>query len=79
MTGAQDDLTEISLWIWLARTGVLAVPATGNFPKIGFWRTVGLEYAIVTIDAPGVNFTACHRGPIGQRCFVYRRGLLPWN
>src|SRR5262245_1430058 len=34
--GAADDSTEISLWIWLAGTGVLAIPAVGNFLKIGF-------------------------------------------
>jgi hypothetical protein len=36
LTGTQDDSTEISLWIWLAGTGVLAIPAVGNFLKIGF-------------------------------------------
>lgn len=36
LTGAKDDSTEVSLWIWLAGTGVLAVPAIGNFLKIGF-------------------------------------------
>jgi hypothetical protein len=35
LTGAKDDSTEVSLWIWLAGTGVLAVPAIGNFLKIG--------------------------------------------
>jgi hypothetical protein len=36
LTGAKDDSTEVSLWIWLAGTGVLAIPAIGNFLKIGF-------------------------------------------
>ncbi|KAB2914122.1 MAG: hypothetical protein F9K29_15250 [Hyphomicrobiaceae bacterium] len=33
--GAKDDSTEVSLWIWLAGTAILAVPAIGNFLKIG--------------------------------------------
>lgn len=33
--GAQDDSTEASLWIWLAGTGILTIPAIGNFIRIG--------------------------------------------
>ena len=33
--GAEDDSTEASLWIWLAGTGFLTIPAIGNFLKIG--------------------------------------------
>jgi hypothetical protein len=33
--GAKDDSTEASLWIWLAGTGLLALPAMGNFFRIG--------------------------------------------
>ena len=33
--GAKDDSSEASLWIWLAGTGVLTIPAIGNFIKIG--------------------------------------------
>ena len=33
--GAQGDSTETSLWIWLAATGILTLPAVGNFLKIG--------------------------------------------
>jgi hypothetical protein len=29
--GARDDSTEASLWIWLAGTAILALPAMGNF------------------------------------------------
>jgi hypothetical protein len=29
--GAKDDSTESSLWIWLAGTAVLTLPAIGNF------------------------------------------------
>jgi hypothetical protein len=29
--GARDDSTEVSLWIWLTGTGVLTLPAVGNF------------------------------------------------
>jgi hypothetical protein len=29
--GAKDDSTEASLWIWLAGTGLLTMPAIGNF------------------------------------------------
>ncbi len=36
VAGAKDDSTEVSLWIWLAGTGLLAVPAVGNFLKTGF-------------------------------------------
>ena len=33
--GAEDDSTEAALWIWLAATGILTLPAVGNFLKIG--------------------------------------------
>ena len=33
--GAKDDSTEASLWIWLAGTGILAIPSIGNFLKTG--------------------------------------------
>jgi hypothetical protein len=33
--GAKDDSTVVSLWIWLAGTAILALPAAGNFIKIG--------------------------------------------
>ena len=33
--GIADDSTEVSLWIWLAGTAILALPAAGNFLKIG--------------------------------------------
>jgi len=33
--GAKDDSTEVSLWIWLAGTGILTLPAVGNFFDIG--------------------------------------------
>jgi hypothetical protein len=33
--GAKDDSTETSLWIWLAGTGILTIPAVGNFLRIG--------------------------------------------
>lgn len=29
--GVKDDSTEISLWIWLAGTALLTLPAVGNF------------------------------------------------
>lgn len=29
--GAKEDSTEMSLWIWLACTGLLTLPAIGNF------------------------------------------------
>ena len=29
--GAKDDSTDVSLWIWLAGTGILTLPAVGNF------------------------------------------------
>src|SRR5262245_9120290 len=32
---AKDDSTEASLWIWLAGTGILTIPAVGNFLKVG--------------------------------------------
>src|SRR2546425_12791499 len=35
LTGAQEDSTEASLWIWLAGTGILTIPAIGNFLRIG--------------------------------------------
>jgi len=33
--GAKDDSTEGSLWVWLAGTAILTIPAIGNFLKIG--------------------------------------------
>ncbi len=33
--GAKDDSTEASLWIWLAGTGILTIPAIGNFIQVG--------------------------------------------
>jgi hypothetical protein len=33
--GAKEESTEASLWIWLAATGLLTLPAMGNFLKIG--------------------------------------------
>ncbi len=35
LTGAKDDSSEVSLWIWLAGTAILTIPAMGNFLKIG--------------------------------------------
>jgi len=35
VTGARGDSTETSLWIWLAGTALLTLPAIGNFLKIG--------------------------------------------
>jgi hypothetical protein len=34
LTGAPDS-NDISLWIWLAGTGLLALPAIGNFFAVG--------------------------------------------
>jgi len=31
VAGAKEDSTEVSLWIWLAGTAVLTLPAMGNF------------------------------------------------
>src|SRR6185295_16259506 len=33
--GAKDDSTEVSLWIWLAGTALLTLPAIGNLFQIG--------------------------------------------
>src|SRR5712691_7046538 len=33
--GAKDDSTIGSLWIWLAGTAILTIPAIGNFLNIG--------------------------------------------
>jgi hypothetical protein len=33
--GAKDASTEASLWIWLAGTALLTIPAIGNFLRIG--------------------------------------------
>jgi hypothetical protein len=35
VVGAKDDSTQASLWIWLAATGLLTLPAMGNFITIG--------------------------------------------
>ncbi len=33
--GAKDDSTPVSLWIWLAGTALLTLPAIGNFIEFG--------------------------------------------
>lgn len=33
--GAKEDSTPVSLWIWLACTAILTLPAIGNFLKTG--------------------------------------------
>jgi hypothetical protein len=33
--GAKDDSTDGSLWIWLAATALLTLPAIGNFLAVG--------------------------------------------
>ena len=33
--GAKDNSTVVSLWIWLAATGLLTLPAMGNFLRVG--------------------------------------------
>ncbi len=35
LAGTKDDSTVTSLWIWLAGTAVLSIPAIGNFLSIG--------------------------------------------
>ena len=35
VTGAKDDSTPVSLWIWLAGTAILTIPALGNFFAAG--------------------------------------------
>jgi hypothetical protein len=35
IVGAKDDSTEVSLWIWLAGTAILTLPAIGNFFQFG--------------------------------------------
>ncbi len=35
LIGAKDDSTPASLWIWLAGTGLLTLPAAGNFLEFG--------------------------------------------
>lgn len=35
LVGVKDDSTDVSMWIWLAGTGLLTLPAVGNFLRIG--------------------------------------------
>jgi hypothetical protein len=35
VTGAKDDSTAASMWIWLAATALLTLPAIGNFLQFG--------------------------------------------
>lgn len=35
VVGAKDDSTDVSLWIWLAATALLTLPAMGNFLAVG--------------------------------------------
>jgi hypothetical protein len=34
--GAKEDSTAASLWVWLAGTAILALPALGKFLTVGF-------------------------------------------
>ena len=34
--GAKEDSTAASLWVWLAGTAILALPAVGKFFTVGF-------------------------------------------
>jgi hypothetical protein len=34
--GAREDSTAASLWVWLAGTAILALPAMGKFFTVGF-------------------------------------------
>ena len=34
-TGIKDDSSDVSMWIWLAGTALLTLPAMGNFIDIG--------------------------------------------
>ncbi len=36
VVGAKEDSTEASLWIWLAGTGILTLPAINQFLATGF-------------------------------------------
>ena len=33
--GVKDDSTDVSMWIWLAGTALLTLPAIGNFFSVG--------------------------------------------
>jgi hypothetical protein len=35
VVGAKETSSQVSLWIWLAGTALLALPAIGNFFKLG--------------------------------------------
>jgi hypothetical protein len=35
VAGISGDSTPVSLWIWLAGTGILTIPAIGDFLRIG--------------------------------------------
>lgn len=35
VVGAKDDSTDASMWIWLAGTALLTLPAIGNFFTVG--------------------------------------------
>ena len=49
--GAKEDSTEVSLWIWLAGTAILTLPAMGKFLEFGLYsgpcscRRTGSEFA----------------------------------
>jgi hypothetical protein len=34
-TGAKDDSTDTSLWIWLVGTAILSIPAVGTLLRVG--------------------------------------------
>ena len=35
LAGVKEDSTDASLWLWLAATAILTLPAMGNFLKFG--------------------------------------------
>ena len=35
IAGVKDDSTDVSMWIWLAGTALLTLPAVGSFLQIG--------------------------------------------
>ena len=35
IVGAKEDSTDVSMWIWLAGTALLTLPAVGSFLQIG--------------------------------------------
>ena len=76
--GAKDNSTEASLWIWLAGTAILTIPAIGNFLKIG--PVTGVRAHDCECDFRARWPQNCLGSSEESACrSISRRGSSPWK